>query len=259
MTTLPRSQMRQEIPVIVLRSSSIQKEAQRLMELVHHFRNSPHWQFVEGKCRPTCGAAANIAGHGGIGDDDQRCTSDDPHVYDGEATSCQSLTKCEQNDWVDLEFEDAGETFTGDDTIEVRQRGGVCCVRGTAKDPDVTPEVTNLICSGGDFSKTCTWSCSVSGCQYRHQINKSKSHTFSEIAQYNTTRSVTKNDATSAKTTYYIHVQALKQLQSVVKTRQFTVYPLPSTPEVTGISNDLGPRRNKRWNWSCTTERDSPL
>ena len=98
----------------------------------------PHYGSVDNQCLPSCGQAANLAGYGGYGTDGQSYTSDDPHIYSKDATSCENLEAFNHNDWKDFTFKEKFSTRSqsNDQIKEVARHGGVCCVRGESQNID---------------------------------------------------------------------------------------------------------------------------
>ena len=102
----------------------------------------PHYKTLKGKCLPSCGHAANMAGYGGKGSDGIARTSDDPHVYASRGTSCSSVVRFGNDDWKDFSWVDKYtlRAMNSRQIKEVATSGGVCCVRGRPKNP-TTPKV----------------------------------------------------------------------------------------------------------------------
>ena len=232
----------------------------------------PHWKFVKGKCRPSCGYAASQAGYGGSGSDKKSGTSDDPHIFTSKASSCGRLNVLGHNDWREFEFKDAGKTITSNDAHEVaNKKGSVCCGRGSAKNPIPPPEVTGLSNDNTErLSKQFSWGCQrndkTENCKYRSVINTFSKHTFRSSVSYTNKKTVTQSSV-SKKTTYYLHVQAaFGRRESAVKSVSFKLKPRPTprpspilpTPKVTGLESDTSPARSKSWEWSCSTEGTYP-
>ena len=109
-------------------------------------QRSPHYKDVNGQCLPSCGHAANMAGYGGYGPDGQPRTSDDPHVYGSNVSSCANLTRFGHSDWKDFSWTDkrTSKTMNNSQIHSVILRGGVCCVRGnpTRRTPRRRPPTT---------------------------------------------------------------------------------------------------------------------
>ena len=99
-------------------------------------QRSPHYKDVNGQCLPSCGHAANMAGYGGYGPDGQPRTSDDPHVYGSDVSSCANLTRFGHSDWKDFSWTDkrTSKTMNNSQIHSVILRGGVCCVRGNPRE-----------------------------------------------------------------------------------------------------------------------------
>ena len=212
----------------------------------------PHWKFVEGLCRPSCGSIAGHAGYGGLGPDGDVGTADDPHVLTTSVEACSDLTARGHSDWEEFSIEDGGRTISSNDAHEVAERGGVCCSRGSAVDATAAPEVLGLEPdSTPRLSKTFTWSCNrSSNCRYRYTINEYSSHVFPEDEAYTNTTTITKTGATR-RTKYYLHVQAAAgSRESEVKSVSF-ILSAPTPPRVTGLANDSVPKASKTWNWGC--------
>lgn len=53
------------------------------------------------------------------------------------------------------------------------------------------------------------WDCNQAPCTFRHLINQTASHTFSDTEPWNNTKNATKQAASGTSATYYIHVQAM--------------------------------------------------
>ena len=195
---------------------------------------SPHWQFVKGKCRPSCGHAATQAGYGGSGADKKADTRDDLFTYDSKATSCKSLNKWGHDDWIEFSFQNAGEKINSRESIIVAKYGGVCCGRGTPINPVTPPTVTGL----EDNNKVTApasfrWSCDKNGCQYRYAITTSRRHIF-QVAAFTGINKIIKKSI-SHGTVYYLHVQAaFEDRLSAIKTVRFASHNL-STGKGTGI------------------------
>ena len=216
------------------------------------FKLPPHWQFAEndeqegnakteeGLCRPSCGTIARIAGY-----------SSAASVLRRSPKTCEELDASGYDDWVEFEIEDGDQTISSNDVIEVAERGGVCCGRGAPSGASPPPTVTGLTNdSTPGLSKTLTWGCDISGCLYRHAINKYSDHTFPETTAYTNTITVTKTDA-EKRTKYYLHVQARhSDRESDVESVSFTLHP-PIPPKVTGLTDDSTPKVAKEWRWDC--------
>ena len=119
----------------------------------------PHYKTLKGKCLPSCGHAANMAGYGGKGSDGIARTSDDPHVYASRETSCSSVVRFGNDDWKDFSWVDKYtlRAMNSSQIKEVATSGGVCCVRGRPKNPTtpkVVPRTTKR--TGGGETKTNT-------------------------------------------------------------------------------------------------------
>ena len=202
-------------------------------------KRSPHWKFVDGLCRPSCGAIASRAGYGS-----------GTHIRGGSDT-CNSLTANGYSDWTEFYIEEGGQTISSNDAWEIAERGGVCCKRGTANNPRSAPVVTGLdhdLTPG--LEKTFTWGCDQSNCRYRYAINKYSSHTFPESTVYTNTTTVTKTHL-DRRTKYYLHVQAASSSrESAVKSVSFILVP-PTPPKVIGLDDDPTPKAVKVWRWNC--------
>ena len=95
-------------------------------------QKAPHYKVVGQRCLPSCGHAANMAGYGGYGPDNQKRTSDDPHVYGSNVNSCANLERFGHSDWRNFSWTDrrTSKTMNNSQIYSVILRGGVCCVRG---------------------------------------------------------------------------------------------------------------------------------
>ena len=84
------------------------------------------WMWLNNACRPSCEHAAHLAGYGKQ-DDGSMSVAYVPGAY-----SCEDLDYLGQDDWKSFYFVDLdeGRTIFGNDSWEVTQSGGVCCVRG---------------------------------------------------------------------------------------------------------------------------------
>ncbi len=112
-------------------------------------------------------------------------------------------------------------------------------------------EVTGLSSdSVAKVSKTFTWSCSGSSCEYRFVVNKSSTHTFSATDTYGNTTTVTRMATSTQAETYYLHVQAkdLSNNESDVRSASFVLQKL----DVTGIASDTDAKVSKTFIWGCT-------
>ncbi len=198
----------------------------------------PHWKFVGGLCRPSCGV---IAGHAGYGSGS---------YARGDAETCETLTASGHSDWEEFEIEDGGQTISSNDAHEVEERDGVCCKRGTASNASSPPVVTGLDHdTTPGLEKTFTWGCDKNNCRYRYAINKYSSHTFPESTVYTNTTTITKPQ--DKRTKYYLHVQAVNtDRESAVKSVSFILVP-PTPPKVTGLEDDPTPKTVKTWSWNC--------
>ena len=105
-------------------------------------QREPHYKEVNGQCLPSCGHAANMAGYGGRGLDNQTRTSDDRHVYGSNVSSCANLERFGHSDWRNFSWTDrrTSKTMNNSKIYEVVENGGVCCVRG-----DPTTRTTPII------------------------------------------------------------------------------------------------------------------
>ena len=103
-------------------------------------QKAPHYKEVNGQCLPSCGNAANLAGYGGYGPDDQMGTSDDSHTYVRTVSSCSDLQALGHSDWKNFIFQDEVSLTPRNNSqiYEVAAFGGVCCVRGDNPGPGTT-------------------------------------------------------------------------------------------------------------------------
>ena len=101
-------------------------------------KTEPHYETINNQCLPSCGTAARLAGYGGYGADGQAGTSDDPHVYVRDASSCKGIEALNQDDWKNFTFQDTFNSIpqSNDQIKEVVKSGGVCCVQGDSQNTD---------------------------------------------------------------------------------------------------------------------------
>lgn len=95
-------------------------------------KTKPDWEWLTGVCRPLCEVAADLAGHGGYGEDHLNETEDDPYIYVQDAQSCDELTHYGAS-WKSFSFDDEGEIRSSDTVLDVVRDGGVCCLRDTSQ------------------------------------------------------------------------------------------------------------------------------
>ena len=108
-------------------------------------QKAPHYKVVGQECLPSCGHAANMAGYGGRGPDNQKHTSDDPHVYGSNVRSCAKLERFGHSDWMNFSWTDrhTSKAMNNNQIYEVVQNSGVCCVRGNpTRRPPTTSTTT---------------------------------------------------------------------------------------------------------------------
>ena len=100
-------------------------------------------------------------------------------------------------------------------------------------------------------SKTWTWDCSDTPCEFRFEVNDDHNFEFDNNDSYNQTKSTSKT-ASTGQGTFYLHVQAKNtddDEESAVKTVSFILEDL----RVIGLADDDRERSSKRWNWNCNT------
>ena len=113
---------------------------------------------------------------------------------------------------------------------------------------NTNPSVTGLTDdSVATSSKQWTWGCSESSCTYRHAINQSASHTFSNEA-YSSATTATQSTGNG---TYYLHVQAKDAANNESSVVSVSAVLSQGAFGVTGISPDSTPTPSKTWNWGC--------
>ena len=121
-----------------IESKSYNSENDNIGSVCPSDKKAPHYEVVNGQCLPSCGTAANLAGHGGYGADGQSGTSDDPHYYSISATSCEDLEALGHDNWDDFTFQYSSDSTSqsNDQVKEVVRSGGVCCVQDESQNND---------------------------------------------------------------------------------------------------------------------------
>ena len=96
-------------------------------------------------------------------------------------------------------------------------------------------------------SKTWSWGCSGTSCEYRFVVNQNSTHTFEAGDAFGSEATATQN---SGDGTYYLHVQA-REAQRTSEVLTVSVTLDNTAPVVTGITSDTTPTRSKTWTWGC--------
>ena len=99
-------------------------------------------------------------------------------------------------------------------------------------------------------SKTWTWDCTESPCDYRFAINQQSTHVFDPNDLYDDTPPATQS---SGDGLYYLHVQGTIRGQGGASGVVSVSAVLDNTaPTVTNVDNIIGPTQSQTWNWGCS-------
>ena len=100
-------------------------------------------------------------------------------------------------------------------------------------------------------SKTWTWDCTESPCDYRVAINQQSTHMFAATDLYDDPPPATQS---SGDGLYYLHVQGKIQGQGGAPSGVVSVSAVldNTAPTVTNVDNISGPTQSQTWNWNCS-------